>query len=99
MLFLIYMRFLFTKINNKHTQLKLPHYIDDIAIIVEGRTAEENNKTLELITKTAFEWAEDNCVVFDDSKSELIHFQRENKVTNTVTLSNKTVIHSSEVVH
>jgi retron-type reverse transcriptase len=54
MLFLIYIRFLFTKINNKHTQLKLPSYIDDVAIIVEGKTAKENSKTLELVTKLHF---------------------------------------------
>ena len=98
MLFLIYIRFLFTKINNKHTQLKLPSYIDDVAIIVEGKTAKENSKTLELVTKTAFQWAEDNAVTFDDSKSELIHFQRGNKATFTVTLPNKTVIQPSETV-
>jgi len=79
MLFLIYIRFLFTKINNKHTQLKLSSYIDDVAISVEGKTAKENSKELKLVTKTAFQWAEDNAVTFDDSKSELIHFQRGNK--------------------
>ncbi len=55
MLFLIYIRFLFTKINNKHTQLKLSSYIDDVAIVVKGKTAEENSKTLKLVTKTAFQ--------------------------------------------
>jgi hypothetical protein len=39
--FLIYIRFLFTKINNKHTQLKLSNYIDDVAIIVEDKTAKK----------------------------------------------------------
>jgi hypothetical protein len=48
--------------------------------------------------KTAFQWAEDNAVTFDDSKSELIHFQRGNKATFTVTLPNKTVIQPSETV-
>jgi hypothetical protein len=37
-------------------------------------------------------------VTFDDSKSELIHFQRGNKATFTVTLPNKTVIQPSETV-
>ena len=54
MLFLIYIRFLFTKINNNHTQLKLPSYIDDVAIIVEDKTAKKNSKELKLVTKTAF---------------------------------------------
>ncbi len=98
MLFLIYIRFLFTKINNKHTHLKLSSYIDDVAIIVEGKTAKENSRILELVTKTAFQWAEDNAVTFDDSKSKLIHFQRGNKATSTVTLSNETVIQPSETV-
>ena len=98
MLFLIYIRFLFTKINNKHTQLKLSSYIDNVAIVVKGKTAEENSKTLKLVTKTAFQWAEDNAVTFDDSKTELIHFQKENKSKSTVTLSNNTIIQPFKTV-
>ncbi len=99
MLFLIYIRFLFIKINNTYTQLRLSSYIDDVAIIVEGKTASENSKVLKLATKTAFQWVKENAVTFDDSKSELIHFQREkSQETSTVTLLNDTVIQSSETV-
>ena len=33
------------------------------------------------ITYTAFKWADDNVVTFDDSKSELIHFKTTYKMT------------------
>jgi hypothetical protein len=52
------------------------------------------------ITKTTFQWADENAVTFDDSKSELIHFQKGNSAaTATVTLSNNTIIQPSETVH
>ena len=103
-LFLIYIRYLFVKINKNHLHLnlslKLPSYIDDVAITVEGKTAEENSQILMEITKTTFQWADENAVTFDDSKSELIHFQKGNSAaTATVTLSNNTIIQSSETVH
>ena len=99
-LFLIYIRFLFDKIKRKHQNVKLPSYIDDVVLIVKGKTAEENCKTLEQITKTTFQWATENAVTFDDSKSELIHFQKGNsEPTASVTLSNDTVINSSKTVH
>jgi hypothetical protein len=42
-LFLIYIRYLFVKINKNHLHLslKLPSYIDDVTITVEGKTAEK----------------------------------------------------------
>ena len=39
-------------------------YIDDVAITVEGKTAEENSQTLMKITKTTFQWADENAVTF-----------------------------------
>jgi len=102
-LFLIYIRYLFVKINKNHLHLnlslKLPSYIDDVTITVEGKTAEKNSQTLMKITKTTFQWADENAVTFDDSKSELIHFQKGNSAaTATVTLSNNTIIQPSETV-
>ena len=58
-LFLIYIRYLFVKINKNHLHLnlslKLSSYIDDVIITVEGKTAEENSQTLMKITKTTFQ--------------------------------------------
>ena len=99
-LFLIYIRFLFDRIKRKHQHVKLPSYIDDVALIVEGKITEENCKYLEQITKTTFQWATENAVTFDDSKSELIHFQKGNsEPTASVTLSNNTIINPSKTVH
>jgi len=55
----IYIRYLFVKINKNHLHLnlslKLPSYIDDVTITVEGKTAEKNSQTLMKITKTTFQ--------------------------------------------
>ena len=46
-LFLIYIRFLFKRLRKEHPQLKFPSYIDDLAIVAEGRDAAGNYKQLE----------------------------------------------------
>ena len=51
------------------------------------------------ITYTAFKWADDNVVTFDDSKSELIHFETTHKMTReSIRLPNGTIIHPSECI-
>jgi len=41
----------------------------------------------------------DNAVVFDDSKTELIHFNKDKEMAiSAVTLSNNTIINSSKVI-
>ena len=51
------------------------------------------------ITHTAFKWADDNVVTFDDSKSELIHFETTHKMTKElIRLPNRTVIYPSECI-
>ncbi len=49
-LFLIYI-FLFTQVKKEHTdsQIKIPSYIDDVAVTVEGKSAEENSIVLEKV--------------------------------------------------
>ena len=94
-LFLIYIRFLFSKIKAKFTQVQKPSYIDDVTIYVSEKSAKENSEVLQEVIKTVFAWAEENAVQFDDSKSELIHFCKgRKKQTAEITLSNKTVIKS-----
>ena len=64
MLFLIYIRFLFVKIKRQHLdiQFKTSSYINDVVLIVKGKTAKENSKILKQITKTTFQWAQENAV-------------------------------------
>ena len=70
-----------------------------MAIYVESRTIAQNVKVLEKLIEVAFEWADQNAVQFDDSKSELIHFHKSCKTSTTiVTLPNRTVLHPKEVV-
>jgi len=70
-----------------------------VAVTVVGNSTNENSIVLEKVIKSLFSWIKDNAVVFDDSKTEFIHFNK-NKETaiSTITLSNNTVIKSSEVV-
>ena len=43
-LFLIYIRFLFSKIKAKFSQVQKPSYIDDVALYVTGKSAKENSE-------------------------------------------------------
>ena len=49
-LFLIYIRFLFKKIQITDIQVKSSNYIDDVALIVKDKTAEKNYQILERIS-------------------------------------------------
>ena len=55
-LFLIYIRFLFTQVKKQHTdsQIKIPSYIDDVAVTVEGKSAEKNSIMLKKVVKSLF---------------------------------------------
>ena len=67
--------------------------------MVEGKSAEENSIVLDKVAKSLFLWAKDNAVVFDDSKTELIHFNKDKKMAiSAVTLPNNTIIKPSEVI-
>ena len=91
-LFLIYIRYLFPKIRMKFNAHS-PSFIDDVAIYVENKTAIQNCKEIEIIVKTAFDWAATNNVKFDDDKSELIHFEKSrNASKDNVQLPNGTIL-------
>ena len=97
-LFLIYIRHLFPKIRMKFNAHS-PSFIDDVAIYVENKTAKQNCKEIEIIVKTAFDWAASNNVKFDDDKSELIHFEKTRNVSkDTLELPNGTVLEPKNVV-
>jgi hypothetical protein len=50
--------------------------MDDLALVVQGRSAARNARRLEEAARVAFDWANNYCVTFDDSKTELLHFHR-----------------------
>ena len=47
---------------------------DDICLLVEGNSPEENATELEEAVATCFMWGKENAVAFDDPKSELMHY-------------------------
>ena len=96
-LFWIYIRFLFSKIKNKHkyANIKMSSFIDDVAIEIKFKNAKENCKLLTEIVEKVFSWTNRNAIKFDDEKSELIHFESSNNSSiDTVKLSNNTILKS-----
>ncbi len=94
-LFLIYIRHLFSKIRARIKNLQSLSYIDDVALYVEGKSIDKNVKKLEKTTKIAFTWANKNAVQFNDSKFELIHFENHKATLDqTIMLFNDTVVKS-----
>ena len=71
-----------------HLEIKLDfkrnfvNYIDDVIIYVNGKNVKENCKLLIKIAKFLFDWIEKNHVIFDNDKSELIHFEKSRKGSN-----------------
>ncbi len=100
-LFLIYIRFLFIQVKKQHTdsQIKILSYIDDVTVMVKGKSAEENSIMLKKVVKSLFLWAKDNVIVFDDSKIKFIYFNKDKEIAiSTVTLLNNIIIKSSELI-
>jgi len=94
-LFLIYIRHLFSKIRARIKNLQSLSYIDDVALYVEEKSIDKNVKKLKKTTKIAFTWANENAMQFDDSKFELIHFESHKAALNqTIMLLNDTVVKS-----
>ena len=51
------------------------------------------------ITYTAFKWADDNVITFDDLKSELIYFKITYKmIRESIRLPNEIIIHPLEYI-
>src|SRR5690606_29066197 len=101
-LFLIYLKPLFDTLEKEHPNLQFSSYIDDVAIIATNRTLAVNVRELNNAARTVFQWAEQNAVAFDDSKSELIHFTRSRSTAESdkqvITLPNGTVVKPSQVL-
>jgi hypothetical protein len=75
-LFLLYLHPLFDTPNTLHPDIWSPSYIDDVALVTQGKTREGTVRALEAAARTAFESARNNAVAFDDAKSEMRHFHR-----------------------
>jgi hypothetical protein len=98
-LFLLYLSPLFDKIKSQYSSALLLSYIDDVSILVLNEKVKQNTRMLEDKARTAFEWAHDKVITFDDSKSELIYFENTHKISNkTVRLINSTTMHATECV-
>jgi hypothetical protein len=74
----------------------MPSYIDDVALVAHGRMSKENARTLQAAARTAFTWAANNAVAFDDLKSKLLHFHHARNDTHStetnITLPNGTSV-------
>ncbi len=98
-LFLIYIQYLFSKICAKFENLQSLSYIDDMMLYIKGRNIDKNVKMLENAAKITFTWIENNAVQFNDSKSELIHFESHKTTFNQmIILLNNTIIKSKTCV-
>ncbi len=98
-LFLIYIRYLFSKIRAKIENLQSLSYIDDVALYVKRKNIDKNVKMLKNAAKIAFTWAKKNAVQFNDSKSELIHFESHKTTLNQmIILLNNTIVKSKTCV-
>ena len=68
-------------------------FIDDVAIYAKSKSISQNCRLLSHITQEIFQWAKENNVQFDDSKSELIHFEKtRNHSKDSIILPNNTQI-------
>ncbi len=66
---------------------------------MKKKNIDKNVKTLENAAKIAFTWAKKNAVQFNDSKSELIHFESHKTTFNQmIILLNNTIIKSKTCV-
>ena len=98
-LFLIYLHPLFNIINQQHPEIWTPLYTHDYAVIINGKSEEQNAHILDQVTQTVFTWGNNNAVAFNDLKSELIHFHNLCTTNNIpITLPNHILIIPSKLL-
>ena len=71
-LFLIYIRNIFPKINIMH--IRSPSYMNDITLSHSSKSIENNCKMLELVVGKLLQLQGQNNIQFNMEKTELIHF-------------------------
>lgn len=97
-LWLIYIRKMHSHINVRINS-KSMSFIDDVTISLTNSNAKQNCIELKTILQSLFDWVKTNNVAFDDSKSELIHFEKSRqKSTNVIILSNQIELKSQDSV-
>src|SRR3981081_3028680 len=100
-LFLLYLRPLFTQLDQIHPQITSPSYIDDICLLIQGKSATSNARKLEEAVTTCFNWGNSNAVAFNAPKSELMHYSNSRNPDTSeqtqVKLPNGTLIKPSDV--
>jgi hypothetical protein len=78
------------------------HFLSDELIlkaITSSKKIEINCERLNQAISKAFDWARENVIKFDDSKSEMIHFELKKEMSsNSITLSNETTLRSQKSV-
>src|SRR5436189_4677082 len=79
-LFLIYIRDIFSEINNM--QIRSSSYVDDIELVVSSETIEENCLILENAAEKLLQLQYQNNIQFDMKKIELIHFHSKRSIDN-----------------
>ncbi len=97
-LWLIYIRKMHSHINIRINSRSLS-FVDDVTIHLTNSNARQNCIELNIILQSLFDWAKANNVIFNDSKSELIHFEKSRqKSTNVIVLSNETELKSQDSI-
>jgi hypothetical protein len=79
-LFLIYIRNLFSSIDN--AEIRSPSYLDDIRLVVSSESIERNCFLLESAAKRLMQAQTINLVQFDMEKTELIHFHSKRSISS-----------------
>ncbi len=77
-LFLIYIKDIFSDINNM--QVRSPSYVDDIGLAASSESIEENCIMLERAAEKLLQLQEHNNVQFDMKKMKLIHFHTKKSI-------------------
>ena len=83
-LFLIYIKYLFTKRSN--ISERILSYLNDIELVVSSKSIEENCQLLQKLAQDLLVKQHQNCMQFDMEKIELIyfHFKRSLDLENEV---------------
>ena len=91
-LFLIYIRDLF-----KSRAITYLSYLDDISLTVSSKSLKRNTTILEREVKDIIKLGQDNAIIFDIAKTELIHFKK-SKSRPKLTLPDGSTIEPKKLV-
>ena len=95
-LFLIYINQLFK--NQSDLSVKMPSYMDDIAILASSKSIHENCKILQNAAKKLIDWGRNHHIEFDMNKTELIHFDHAERSMNKSVKILENTISSKETI-